>query len=167
VTTSVRPCGSLADVAAIEREVPTGRADRHRTRYERGDGSVYLLAWLDGRAVGHVLVTPESKYVEIRRALGSFPEVNALGVAESWRGRGVGRALMTAAAEVAGELGAGRLGLACERENEPAVRLYRSMGFEPRPGLDVVDVWTWLDDEGGEHEERDLCAYWVLEAARS
>jgi GNAT superfamily N-acetyltransferase len=43
------------------------------------------------------LVTPESKYDEVRAALGRFPEVNGLGVAEAYQRRDVGRALMTAA----------------------------------------------------------------------
>ncbi len=50
-------------------------------------GSVYLLAWAGAVAAGHVLVTPMSKYPEIREQLGRFPEVNGLHVADSYRRR--------------------------------------------------------------------------------
>lgn len=157
----VRACGSAADVAAIEATVPSGASAFHQLRYERGDGSIYLLAWVDGAAVGHVLLTRESKYDEVRGVLGNFPEVNALGVAEAYRGRGIARALMAAAAANAEQMGGDHLGLAVEPDNEPAVRLYVSLGFERHPTLEPVDVWTWTDDEGVEHEERDPCTYWT------
>jgi hypothetical protein len=73
VGVTVKPCQSPADVAAIEATTPSGAFGLHRRRYERTDGSVYLLAWRDGLAVGHVLVTPESKYDEVRSALGALP----------------------------------------------------------------------------------------------
>ena len=160
----VQTCGSLTDVAAIEATVPSGASGFHQRRYQRGGGSAYLLAWVNGGAVGHVLVTPESKYDEVRGALGRFPEVNALGVAEAYRRRGVARALMAAAADKAKQMGGDRLGLAVEADNEPAVRLYESLGFERHPTLEPVDVWSWTDDVGIDHEQRDLCSYWTRPA---
>lgn len=165
VSVIVKPCQSLADVAAIEAATPSGASRFHHRRYERTDGSVYLLAWLGDLAAGHVLVTPESKYEEVRGALGHFPEVSALGVAEAYRRRGVGRALMTAAGDVANEMGGRRLGLAVEADNRPAVRLYQSLGFERRSTIEPVDVWTWTDDNGVAHEQRDPCTYWTREPA--
>jgi GNAT superfamily N-acetyltransferase len=126
---------------------------------------VYLLAWIDNVAVGHALVTPESKYPEIRARLRRFPEVNGLGVADSHRRRGVAQALMAEAAKRAARMGCDRLGLAVEPDNEPAVRLYQALGFEPSD-LEVVDVWVWLDEEGREHEERDPCVYWTQAISR-
>lgn len=158
---TVRPCASLADVAAIEATVPTGASDFHRRRFERDDGSVYLLAWLDDVAVGHALVTPESKYAEVHDGLGRFPEVNGLGVAEAYRRRGVARALLRAAVGEAVRRGSDRLGLAVEPDNAPAVALYRGLGFERRD-LVVVDEWAWRDAHGAEHQECDRCTYWTL-----
>ena len=114
----VQTCGSLRDVAAIEATVPSGPSGFHQRRYQRGGGSAYLLAWVNGGAVGHVLVTPESKYDEVRGALGRFPEAKALGVVEAYRRRGVARALMAAAADKAKQMGGDRLGLAVEADNE-------------------------------------------------
>jgi ribosomal protein S18 acetylase RimI-like enzyme len=156
----VAPCTSLDDVAAIEATLPTGASAFHRMRYERQDGSEYLVARVDDVAVGHVLVTPESKYEGVRTALGTFPEANALGVAEAYQRQGVARALMAAAVDAAGRMGAHRLGLAVEPGNEAASRLYAALGFD-RHRLEVVDVWHGIDDDGVRHEQRDLCSYWT------
>lgn len=85
MTITVIPCRSLADVDAIESTLPTGPSMFHRRRFQRRDGSDYLPAWQGDRAVGHILLTPTSKYAEVRSRLGGFPEVNALGVAEQVR----------------------------------------------------------------------------------
>lgn len=119
-----------------------------------------MLAWLEDRAVGHLLVTPVSKYEVVRARLGRFPELNALGVAAAYRRRGVARDLIEAAAGVAASMGSDRLGLAVEPDNQPAVALYRGLGFEHHLGIDPVDEWTWIDEEGREHRERDVCGYW-------
>lgn len=133
----------------------------HARRFGRtGEGAVYLLAWWYDTAVGHVLVTPGSKYREVRDLLGIFPEVNALGVVTAYQRRGVARAVMAAAAATAVGMGGTRLGLAVEPDNGPAVALYRALGFRRHPTVNPVDEWTWIDESGAEHVERDRCSYW-------
>ena len=94
--------------------------------------------------------------------LGEHPEVSALGVAERARRRGVGTALMGAAAGVAREQGAGLVGLAVEPDNEAATTLYRRLGWQSDTDLAPIDEWSWVDERGVEHEERDRCQYWSL-----
>ena len=60
------------------------------------------------------------------------PELT-IGVAASWRGRGVGRALLRAIAASAAEAGTGRISLSVERENF-ARRLYLSEGYAVADG---------------------------------
>ena len=55
------------------------------------------------------------------------PELS-IGVAASWRGRGLGRALLRAVAEQARARGISRISLSVERKNY-AQRLYLSEGF--------------------------------------
>ena len=97
VSLIVRACTSSADVVAVEKAFPSGATRVHRCRFDRADGSVYLVAWLDGIAVGLVLVTPMSKYPEIRKRLGPMAEVNGLDVAVTYRRRGIATVLMNAA----------------------------------------------------------------------
>jgi GNAT superfamily N-acetyltransferase len=58
------------------------------------------------------------------------PDIPELGIAvvASWRGRGVGRALLRKAAQLASERGVARVSLSVERAN-PAAKLYASEGY--------------------------------------
>jgi ribosomal protein S18 acetylase RimI-like enzyme len=53
----------------------------------------------------------------------------SLAVADTWRGRGVGRALIGAAIEVARRRGCLRLDLEVRADNAAAENLYRGLGF--------------------------------------
>lgn len=57
-------------------------------------------------------------------------------VAPAWRGRGVGRALLTHLAGIAVARGCGRMEWSVLDWNEPAIRFYRSIGARP------MDEWT-------------------------
>ena len=57
-------------------------------------------------------------------------------VVPEWRGRGVGRALLTHLAQVAVERGCGRMEWSVLNWNQPAIRFYRSLGAKP------MDDWT-------------------------
>lgn len=62
-----------------------------------------------------------------------IPEVS-LGVEAAWRGRGIGRALLTALADRARSGGAEALSLSVDANNAAAVGLYQSMGFRTMGG---------------------------------
>ncbi len=164
----VRPCADRTDAEAAERGLPTGGNGFHHTRWERQqDGTAsYLLAWDGEDVVGHVLVLDVSKYPAVADRLGAHPEVSALGVAERARRRGVGTALMGAAAGFAQARGASVVGLAVEPDNEAATTLYRRLGWVRHPTLAPVDDWSWVDERGVEHEEHDRCRYWTLDLPR-
>jgi ribosomal protein S18 acetylase RimI-like enzyme len=57
--------------------------------------------------------------------------VYSMGTVPTWRGRGVGPAVLAALARGGSQAGATRAYLQVEVENLPAQRLYRSAGFEP------------------------------------
>jgi ribosomal protein S18 acetylase RimI-like enzyme len=84
-----------------------------------------IVGVLDDRIVGYLklgLATPLPASDHVRC-------VSGLAVAPSARGRGVGRALLAAAAHEARARGARRLTLRVLGHNEAARRLYESMGF--------------------------------------
>jgi len=58
-------------------------------------------------------------------------EVRIVGVLKEWRGLGLGRELLRWGVAHLRELGAGRIQLSVEAENELALGLYRRTGFEP------------------------------------
>ena len=78
--------------------------------------------------------------------------VNEVGVIESHRRRGIGRAVTERLIE---EAGCAEAWLATEPDNEPALALYRSMGGEALPvvafgwggALDASRAWAGRDDD--------------------
>ncbi|WP_139983163.1 GNAT family N-acetyltransferase [Nocardioides litoris] len=163
LTVEVRPCADDAEAAAADRAVPSpSGAHRRRWEEQRDGGATYLLAWDGPDVVGHVVLRDRSAHPAVRRELGEHPEVDSLAVAERARRRGVGTALLGAAAGRAQQAGATTLGLAVEPDDQ-VVTLVRRLGWSLRPGLAPVVDWTWTDHRGVEHEERDRLGYWTLD----
>lgn len=118
-------------------------------------GRVYVADW-GGQVVGTFTLVVESRptpavWPVLRRHLSfgaalraafllgflgsSHPDpetavVEAVAVLPEWRGRGVGRRMMGEALEQARAAGRRRVTLYVVEGNEPAVRLYRSLGFQ-------------------------------------
>jgi RimJ/RimL family protein N-acetyltransferase len=117
----------VADVAAEERWIATeppvdvaAFAARVRTMLEGGD-VLWVLEDGEGRVVGTL-------GLHVTRAAG----VMALGmcIVEAFRGRGGGRAFIEAAIAHAREIPLHKLELEVWPDNERAIALYRSAGFE-------------------------------------
>lgn len=101
--------------------------------------TVYLERWLEAGHLALVAlegdaVVGEAEFVEDDEPspYGHVLHVSLLFVHRDWAGRGVGRALMEAGADLARALGCVALTVQPEREAEP---FYRRVGFEP---------WLWL-----------------------
>lgn len=98
----------------------------------RSQDSVILMARDgDGVALGFTQLFPSFSSVGCARIF----VLNDLYVAESCRGRGVGRALLAAARSRAQEVGAARLVLETAVDNRAAQVLYESFGFEREAGF--------------------------------
>ncbi len=102
--------------APVERErLRKGFALRYVGAPER---AVMLLAEADGDQIGHLGLTSE-------RGVGDL----GMAVADGWRGRGVGSALMAAAVDWAQQTGLHKLALQVWPHNAAARALYRKFGF--------------------------------------
>jgi acetyltransferase len=91
----------------------------------RERGRILLAAFAGEALIGSVQLNPEPRANGRHRA-----EVMKLMVLRSHRGRGVGRALMQALLAAARESGRSLL-LLDVRSEDPAERLYRTLGFVP------------------------------------
>ena len=141
-----------------------GRSQFHLRRFteQRSGASEYLIAWLDGKPVGHLNLRWSSHEEPVLRLLGSFPEINALGVwPPELRSLGLGRALVAEAEARARARGADRIGLAVGLENHRARALYVTLGFLEWFAGSLTDSWFWIDDDGVEHEDSEVCTYMV------
>lgn len=122
-------------------EVLTNRSARlHRQRLERqeGGGFTYLIAWRDGRPIGHVGIDwPDDRRPRHELEWGADRAVvHDLEVAPSERDRGVGRAMMLELEDRVRARGLVEIGLGTGlSEGYAAARhLYRSLGYVERPG---------------------------------
>ena len=105
-------------------EIPPGRFEQELAAFDDlygGEKGRALLATVDGKPAGCVVMRPMGPDAEIRRMY----------VRDVFRRRGVARALVRAAVTEASSLGFRRLLLMTSEEFEGAVPLYRSEGFSP------------------------------------
>jgi RimJ/RimL family protein N-acetyltransferase len=87
--------------------------------------SLYLVAEHDGAIIGQLTLEGGKK-----RAI-HHTAILGITVAEEWRGRGVGRRLIETAIAYARQSGViRRIELQVLARNEPAIHLYRRLGFE-------------------------------------
>lgn len=117
----------ITEYFAVE-EPDRWQLDDPESHILRNGGHIFM-AESDGEVLGTCAL--------IREWDGSF-ELAKMAVAPSARGRGVGRALAEAAIAKARTLGASRVELLSNTVLEPAIRLYRSLGFVevPLPATD-------------------------------
>ena len=109
-------------LAILESELWSVREWRSH-RQDWGKRGVSLVAELDGSVVGQVTCERSSRTVTMHSAdLGITVRSDA-------RGIGVGRALMLALEEWAREFGVDRITLGVFEGNDPAIGLYRSLGY--------------------------------------
>jgi ribosomal protein S18 acetylase RimI-like enzyme len=107
----------------------------------------------DGRIVGYTMVR------RLRPGSGDWLIAN-VAVAEGFRGRGIGRALVSACLEYARASGARRAVLQVRADNTPALRLYRSLGFQ-----EIGRIQLWRREAGG-HAGQLGAAAWEIPGCR-
>ena len=99
-------------------------------RISHAPNSLLFCAELEGLVVGFVLFyvrewPPHPMFVPRR-----FLWIDSIAVLETYRGRGIGTALMEAVGEKARELGVDDIRLHVWEANEGALGFYRSLGYE-------------------------------------
>ena len=107
-------------------QLPFPSKEMWRKRLAEQLENVYnLVAVVDGKVVGQLGLHTSSR--PRRRHVGSF----GIGVHDDFQGKGVGKALLKACIEMADNwLNITRLELEVYTDNEAAIRLYESFGFE-------------------------------------
>lgn len=84
----------------------------------------HLIALHDGRVVGWCDITPKSE-----RPVHSHCGTMGMGLLKPYRGKGLGKKLLTQALEAAKKKGWSRIELTVRATNHPARALYEKMGF--------------------------------------
>lgn len=108
--------------------------DEHLDHVRRHDCGATMLAWVDTRAVGLLMMDGHADSPLFRER--HWAELLALYVVPEERGRGVARALLRAGLEWSRERGFDRVQLYVTASNVAARRFYRGAGFRQ-----VQEIW--------------------------
>ena len=125
---------ALADYEKLSHAVVATEDDVRRHLFGPRPAADVLIGELDGRPVGFALFFPNFSTFLARPGI----YLEDLFVLPEARGRGVGKALLTAVARVAIERDAGRLEWSVLDWNAPAIGFYKSVGAAP------MDEWTTM-----------------------
>ena len=168
IRVDVRPLAAK-DLAHIQQALPPEHPEAHVRRLadQRAGRVTYLVAWADGRAVGHALVrwggttNPELRWrLDTRQ---SHPYVEALLVHPSLRSRSIGSQILAAAETLVHARGSRRIGLAVAAENVRARALYERLGYRDFGLGEFGNAWSYVDEAGNEVAESEICSYLVKE----
>ena len=123
---------ALAEYERMSGDVKTDEAGLRASLFGPAPAAEVVIARAGGAPVGFAVWFHNYSTFLGRRGL----YLEDLFVLPEWRGRGVGRALLTHLAQVAVERGCGRMEWSVLNWNEPAIGFYRSLGAKP------MDEWT-------------------------
>lgn len=121
----------LDDKLADSRKVSKQYLEYMFARCDETGGKVFV-AEVDGLVVGFISVWVRVKAKMIEETEYDYAYVSDLVVLPDYRGLGLGRALLHKAEDYAAREGASLLRLGVLAKNEPARRLYNSLGYEER-----------------------------------
>jgi GNAT superfamily N-acetyltransferase len=143
-----------------------GPPDYHerQIRGQADGGRLWLIAWRDGRPVGHLALNwAGASRPEIRAYVRDCPHLSAIGVQETLRSQGIGRALIEAAERRVLEQGYPRVGLGVSIDNIRARALYERLGYQDwGHGLYMIQ-WDSYDEQGNKEPVEERCIYLVKE----
>jgi GNAT superfamily N-acetyltransferase len=135
------------DVPAVDLQLPLNRLDQHAE-----EGSTYLIAWEEDRAVGHAHVAWKGTHAGV-------PEIQDVFVLPELRRRGIATRLTRAAEDEARRRGWDRISLSVSAEgNDPARGLYDRLGYLDA-GLSPVRVLGTITLRGRPFDVDDTLCY--------
>jgi ribosomal protein S18 acetylase RimI-like enzyme len=155
------------DLAQLQKALPPEHPEAHVRRLgdQRVGRITYLIAWLEQRAVGHLLIrwggptNPELIWRLGRRA--DHPYVEALYVHPEYRSQTIGSQLLDVAERLVQSRGFRRVGLAVAVDNVRAWALYDRLGYRDADVGDVVNHWSYVDEAGQEVIGTEMVTYLV------
>jgi ribosomal-protein-alanine N-acetyltransferase len=114
--------------------------------HHREHPEAFLVAELKGEVVGYSMSRVEHGFSLFRRAFVKKGHVISIAILSFARGMGMASALLERSMEALRKYGATEIYLEVRVSNEPAIRLYRKLGFKPLRRLpayyvDGEDAW--------------------------
>ena len=143
----------------LQESIPSQYHEGRLVRQERGE-SLFLVAWLSGRAAGQLVLTlagSEEQQI-IARAAG-VPYISDIAVPEELRSQGIGTRLIRYAEGLVRIEGLKEVGLAVGTGNQRARMLYERLGYKDSKTGEFDLWWTYVDEDGRRHAASERCVY--------
>mgnify|MGYP005850743343 CR=1 FL=1 len=163
IALQIRPL-QQEEIELLERHLAFGPPEKHRERFQMQEmGKVlYLVAWIGGLPVGHVLVNWEGTPDEpMASSLHDCPDIEDLLVSPEHRRRGIGTRLMDAAEESVRARGFHQVGLGVAVDNHPARTMYEGRGYVDAGYGEYPHCVEYVDGGGIEHCRLEICVYMI------
>jgi GNAT superfamily N-acetyltransferase len=153
------------ELAAVERALPPAYAALHASRLaDQFTGQVlYLIAWVDTRPIGHVMLRWRGSTNPALRAVfaryGRHPYIEDLFVHAELRSRTIGSQLLATAEQQAVRNGHENVGLAVAQENVRARALYDRCGYRNVQAGQLLSRSSYADGDGYLQTRIEECIY--------
>jgi ribosomal protein S18 acetylase RimI-like enzyme len=165
IALTIRPIAA-GDIPLIDTLMPRRMPGTHRERMEkqeRGE-ALYLVAWLDVRPVGHLLLRWDGS-ASSPGASTTWPTFSDISVPADLRSRGIGSQLMEHAERLVAQRGYRQVGLSVALDNPRARALYERRGYRDS-GLGTHNSrWPYLDEQDRECWHQETCVRLVKQLA--
>lgn len=149
-----------ADLEFVEKAMPS---QHHKKRLNTKNAD-YLVAWADGKPVGHLLLRwsgSDNPFLVAKNL--DYPYLEAVSVKEDFWSRGIGTQLMQKAQDLVNDKGFDKIGVSVGLENEKARNLYEKLGYLDSGFGEFEVSWSYVDESGEEKSEVEICVYLVKE----
>ena len=164
IQVEVRPA-EKHELTMLESAFPFGPVEKHTERLlrqNRGD-VLYLIAWYDGKPVGHGLLkwggaTEEHIALYVN---GLCPDVEDLYVLETMRTQSIGGQILNFAESLVRERGYTQIGLSVDVRNVKTKALYLRMGFRETPLGEHYERGEYVDQAGQLQTWEEWCIYLI------
>lgn len=154
----------MEDLPALQAVRYHDRPAIHRDRIQSADPQrvLYFVALYDQQIVGFGLLLLERPR-EWTDVIEGFPLLIDLFVAETYRRRGVGKAMIEQMEVVVRMQGKRAIFLSVEpNENLRALALYRRLGYLPLQEEPYQNRWRFIDSDGIQHEGEE----WLIDTRK-
>lgn len=161
----IRPLAKR-EIRLVERHInfdwAAPRKHRERLARQQEGHDVYLVAWLGGLPVGHVLLQWQgTNDLPSALRMDGCPNVEDLFVSPSHRSRGIGSRLLGHAEKLAIQMGYSQIGLGVSVDNPRARSLYDLRGYRDAAFGEYRTSGRYSDRDGREQQWEEICKYMV------